>query len=259
MIIIKIQGGLCNQLFQWAFGYSLSRRFGAKVYYDINWFQHENYLDERVDVRDFCLPNLLNIEIPLLSQDVVSEFESRPQQLINEPEGFLDFEYDSNISYYFIGYWQNEKYIKDYREEIISLINFKLDRDFDFTNSCSIHVRRGDYLNVSFAHPIPDISYYKKSLEILDPKGIIYIFSDDIDWCKENFNFENMIFMEGNSNIEDLKLMSLCENNIIANSSFSWMAAWLNQNKNKKVICPKKWFGEGMNESNIRPKEWIQI
>lgn len=259
MIIIKIQGGLCNQLFQWAFGYSLSNKFDVKVYYDINFFQYEQYLDERIDDREFCLPNLLNIEIPLITQEVVNEFQSKPQQVISEPSSFLNFNYNDQYSYYFIGYWQKEKYIQDIREDILSFIDFNIDHDFNFNSSCSLHVRRGDYLNLSNIHPVQTIDYYKNALDIIKPQGNIFVFSDDINWCKENFKFEKMVFMEHNSNVNDLKFMSLCQDNIIVNSSFSWMGAWLNQNKYKTVVCPQKWFGDGQDESEIRLKEWISI
>lgn len=259
MIIVKIQGGLCNQLFQWAFGYSLSKKNNTNVYYDISFFQHENYLDKRIDVRDFCLPNLLNTEIPLITQEIVNEFKSKPQHVINEPSSFLNFDYNDQYSYYFIGYWQNEKYIQDIREDILSFIDFNIDHDFDFKDSCSLHFRRGDYLSLSHVHPIQPINYYKKALDIIKPKGNLFIFSDDINWCKANLKFEKMTFMNNKSNINDLKFMSLCENNIIANSSFSWMGAWLNQNKNKKVVFPKQWFSDRENTSDTKPAEWIQI
>ena len=207
----------------------------------------------------FCLPSLLNTDIPLITQDVINEFQSKPQQVINEPSSYLDFDYDDQYSYYFIGYWQNEKYIQDIRDDILSFIDFEIDHGFDFKESCSLHVRRGDYLNLPNIHPIQTIDYYEKALDIIKPQGNIFIFSDDINWCKENFKFEKMIFMEDNSNINDLKFMSLCQNNIIANSSFSWMAAWLNENQNKKVISPKQWFGDRENTSNTKPKQWIEL
>lgn len=259
MIIIKIQGGLCNQLFQWAFGYSLSKKFNVKVYYDIGFFQSEQYLDSRTDNRRFCLPNLLNKEIPLITPEIVDEFKSKQQQLITESSSYLDFHYNDQYSYYFIGYWQSEKYIKDVRSDIISSIDFDVDHGFDFNGSCSLHVRRGDYLKLPHKHPAQPYEYYEKALEQINPSGNIFVFSDDINWCKENFKFEKMIFMEHNSNIDDLKFMSLCQDNIIANSSFSWMGAWLNQNEDKRVVCPLRWFGDGTSDHNLIPDEWIRV
>jgi hypothetical protein len=259
MIIIKIQGGLCNQLFQWAFGCSLSKKFNVKVYYDIVFFQSEQHLEPRTDTREFCLPNLLNKEVPLITQDIANEFHSKPQQVISESSSYLDFHYDDQYSYYFIGYWQNQEYIKDIRSNIISSIDFDADHSFDFNGSCSLHVRRGDYLKLLHKHPVQPREYYEKALEEINPSGNIFVFSDDIEWCKANLKFKNLIFMDGNSNVEDLLLMSMCKDNIIANSSFSWWAAWLNQNEDKRIVCPQKWFGDGQNESEIRLKEWNRI
>jgi hypothetical protein len=89
----------------------------------------------------------------------------------------------------------------------------------------------------------------------------IFVFSDDITWCRNNLGFKNMIFVEGNVDIEDLWLMSLCEKNIIVNSSFSWWGAYLNTSKDKVVIAPSNWFGPsaGLNSSDIIPDEWNKI
>jgi hypothetical protein len=89
----------------------------------------------------------------------------------------------------------------------------------------------------------------------------ILVFSDDISWCKDNLKFDKMNFIEGLDNVEDMWLMSLCDNNIIANSSFSWWGAWLNSNFNKKVIAPLHWFGDSanLNTSDIIPTNWIRI
>ena len=103
--------------------------------------------------------------------------------------------------------------------------------------------------------------YYKNALDIIGGYENLYVFSDDINWCKTNLKFKNMVFVEGNDDVEDLWLMSLCDHNIIANSSFSWWGAWLNINPNKKVISPKRWFGEQTNLSSddIIPVSWTKI
>jgi hypothetical protein len=258
MIIVKIQGGLCNQLFQWMLGYSFSKKYYTKVYYDIDFCgMWQN--DPRVGRREFCLNNIVDDEIKIINNDIKEEFNNKERFLVNDDFSQLNFNYNKDHAYYFDGYWQNENYFKEYKNEILSKINSKIISDLDFNDSCSIHVRRGDYLNLQHIHPIQTLEYYKKAIDVIKPKGFIYVFSDDIEWCKENFKFKKMIFMENNSNIDDLKLMSLCHDNIIANSSFSWMGAWLNKNTDKKVVCPKKWFANGQKESHIRPKEWIQV
>ncbi len=259
MIVFKIQEGLGNQLFQWATGQALSLKFNTKVYYDIGFFQNRQGFDHRVDRRDYCLPNILENDVPLLNQEVVNEFNSKPQQIIYEPDSFLDFDFDNKFSYFFVGYWQNEMYFKEYRKEIVSGIKKCFNPNFNFESSCSLHVRRGDFLNLLYKHPVQPYEYYEKALEEINPSGNIFVFSDDIEWCKANLKFKNLIFMDGNSNIEDLLLMSMCKDNIIANSSFSWWAAWLNANKEKRVIAPKLWYQDGTSDDNLIPDEWNRI
>ena len=107
-----------------------------------------------------------------------------------------------------------------------------------------------------------DIEYYQNSVNIVGEDKHYLIFSDDVNWCQDNFNFiKNKTIITNNLDYQDLYLMSLCKNNIIANSSFSWWGAWLNNNKDKKVIAPSKWFGEkaNLNQNDIIPKEWIKI
>jgi hypothetical protein len=115
-------------------------------------------------------------------------------------------------------------------------------------------------LNSNGHHPVQPISYFEDAIGLIGDYENIFIFSDDIKWCKENINFKNSIFVEGNTNIEDLWLMSLCTNNVISNSSFSWWSAYINNNS-KKIIYPKNWFGDftNINTSLICPREWTQL
>jgi hypothetical protein len=163
---------------------------------------------------------------------------------------------DNNI-YSLKGYFQSEKYFKDYKNVINEYFTLKpeinnsiLEKYQDILkNSCSLHIRRGDYLHQTKHHPTQDLKYYYDSINLLYGNNLentnLLIFSDDIGWCKKNINIQgtNIHFIEGNLNIVDMFLMSLCDNNIIANSSFSWWGAWLNKNDNKTVVAPKNWFG----------------
>jgi hypothetical protein len=110
-------------------------------------------------------------------------------------------------------------------------------------NTCSIHVRRGDYINNQF-HDVCGLSYYNKGIDEMKKRGIekFLVFSDDISWCKENFKEDIFYFIEGNNPMEDIFLMGLCNNNIISNSSFSWWGSWFNKNPEKIVIAPNRWF-----------------
>lgn len=163
------------------------------------------------------------------------------------------------------GYFQSEKYflhcgdyIRDLFKpsyEIENKLKYLDNRDYELT---SIHIRRGDYLNLVDYHPMPSIDWYREAMGYFKDSQFL-IFSDDLEWCKENFNGNNITFSEGKSDIEDLFAMSKCDNNIIANSSFSWWGAWLNKNLEKTVIAPKNWFGpKGPQDTqDLYPKEWI--
>jgi hypothetical protein len=132
-------------------------------------------------------------------------------------------------------------------------------------------VRRGDFLNLKSAnlfHGVLPIHYYRLAIDYIIKKTTnvtFFIFSDDMAWCKTNFNFiSSKVFVDGSalgiSTHEELILMSYCQHNIIANSSFSWWGAWLNKNANKLVIAPKNWFADKtINTSNLIPESWIKV
>jgi hypothetical protein len=170
-----------------------------------------------------------------------------------------------------IGYFQSEKYFIDYKNEIINLFyissdNIKTIENFFKFLGCldkpitSVHVRRGDYLNNPDFHIPCSVEYYKQAMEEIGDSYFIFV-SDDMDWVRENFKSPNVIYSDLNDEILDFTLMTHCDNNIIANSSFSWWGAYLNKNKNKKVIAPKKWFGPNgpKDTQDIIPNDWILI
>jgi|688.fasta_scaffold00095_78 hypothetical protein len=258
MIIVKVQGGLGNQLFQWAYGYSLSKEH--EVYFDVSFYYSSENIGVVVDKRNLELNKIINTPINFLTQEVVEKLKNKNITIINDNFSYTDIVFDKNEIYFLNGYWQSEKFFKNHREDILASIQLPAFKDCDFKNSCSLHIRRGDYLNLRDIHPILPVNYYEKALEILNPSGNVFIFSDDIEWCKKNITHSNSIFIDGNSNIEDLAQMSNCKDNIIANSSFSWWGAWLNRNLNKRIICPKEWFGSNnSDDKDIRPENWVQI
>lgn len=157
------------------------------------------------------------------------------------------------------GYFQSEKYFEDYKDVILSLMTPNIGYGIKY-NHTSIHIRRGDYVNLTNEYVQLDISYYKSAMDFIKSKNYI-IFSDDISWCKTQFTGDNVIFSEGKSPIEDLALQLSCEHNIIANSSFSWWAAFLNKNPSKIVIAPSKWFGPKLphDTTDLLPTNWIKI
>ena len=180
---------------------------------------------------------------------------------------FEEHRNENGHSYYFdlprmdniclMGYWQSFKYFDDYREEILQAFNLP----YEFKQGyVSLHVRRGDYLQLSEKLSLMTMDYYKKALSMF-PNHKVLVFSDDINWCKENLNelSDSLQFSEGKSEIEDLILMANCEHNILANSTFSYAASWFNRNKEKIVVTPKleNMFG-GCNLDMI-PDNYIKI
>ncbi len=177
------------------------------------------------------------------------------------------------------GYFQSYKYFDNHREKILdsfqlpknilSVINKKYDYILqDRENMVSLHIRRGDYVNlISSGHYASlDNEYYQKALDMIGKKNVV-VFSDDIEWCKQNIDFseKNMFFIEKEMDIVDLYLMSRMKDNIIANSTFSWWAAYMNTFQDKVVVGPKKWFGPNRVKSNeletkdLFPPDWIRI
>jgi len=153
-------------------------------------------------------------------------------------------------------------------------INKVIDEDFNLSNyeyilqkypiidrTISLHIRRDDYVTSNGYHPVQPLSYYEKALDIIGDWNKLLVFSDDIEWCKSNLNFDKIQFVEEANEFETLYLMSHVQDNIIANSSFSWWGAWLNKNPQKRVIAPKLWFGEisGICTDYIVPNTWIKI
>lgn len=182
-----------------------------------------------------------------------------------------------------IGYFQSEKYFIDYSQRIRQSFTFKNKPDelnsemlnrIKETESISLHIRRGDYvsnLTANSEHGLCSIDYYKKAVEYIKSKTesrgnrCFFLFSDDPIWVKENMMFlgDEMVvvdFNTGEKSYEDMRLMSMCKHNIIANSSFSWWAAWLNNNPDKIVIAPDKWFVVDYYDTcDLYPDNFIKI
>ena len=175
------------------------------------------------------------------------------------------------------GHFQSYKYFDHSKEEILNFfelpahITSRVNKKYsnlikNSSNMVSLHIRRGDYIKLAGHYAVLDSNYYKAALDIQD-KDEIVVFSDDINWCKENLSFENkkMFFIENEMDIIDMYLMSKIQNNILANSTFSWWGAYLNNNKNRKIIGPQDWFGPNRTKSNeietkdLMPPDWIRI
>lgn len=161
------------------------------------------------------------------------------------------------------GYWQSEKYFKDYRDQVLKVFGYKWELA---GGSCSVHVRRGDYLTIKrgkqFKHPPVPKEWMERAMSMFPGFRFVF-FSDDINWCKATFGHRSdCVFSEGQSEEQDLVLMSCCEHHICSASTFSWWGAWLNRNPNKVVIMPNHWLSPGwggLDTSDIVPPEWRKL
>lgn len=157
------------------------------------------------------------------------------------------------------GQFQSYKYSNNYHHEIRNLFTYPVESKYDPTNKVSIHVRRSNYLNTPNQYHNLSIDYYLNAIDYFKGSEFL-VFSDDIEWCKENFKGEEFTFVENTSDIHDLYLMSLCKHNIIANSTFSWWGAFLNTSRERVVVCPDKWFGPANSDlilCDLYPEDWI--
>lgn len=266
MVYCNLKGGLANMLFQIAATKSLSIDKGLECSFP-NLHDQLNYLNNEA----YHNPSLNNTHEYLnLFKSIQSNKPNDILPVVYYPFEFMNKE-TPNCDFFIDGFFQSEKYFIHNIDEIRDFIkvdnNISDEIDNKYSNllktkTTSIHIRRGDYLKLNNSHNVLDIEYYKSAIEILfDNTDNFLIFSDDIEWCKLNITGDKMNYIEGEKDYIDLYLMSRCNNNIIANSSFSLWSCIMNNNSDKIVIAPKKWFGSSLNlnESDVLPKKSIKI
>ena len=216
---------------------------------------------------EFSIPNRTNEPFwnPIYLQHLVNPkyIQGREDVLLNEPfHQYQEIPFKEEWREKQIvlnGYWQSEKYFKEYRNEILYLFAFPYEMKKDVV---SIHVRRGDYLQLPNKHPQIGKEWYEAAMALFPDKQFKF-FSDDISWCAHTFGGRDNVTYSSNKNeVEDLIEMSCCEYNINSSSTFSWWSAWLNRNFEKIVVTPKDWFVPGwmnMDTKDIVPEEWIKL
>jgi hypothetical protein len=280
MVIVQIIGGLGNQMFQYAFYKSLQDK-GIKVYADLSDFEqytlHNGYELERIFNLKVKKPSkfLLNLFRPNQSKWIFRKLKRilnlKKAYRVEENEFCFDASFLSNKNHYYSGYWQSEGYFLNIADkirydfkfpEIPGTENQTVLQQIINTESVAIHVRRGDYLKNSLLGGICDLGYYDQAILSINSKikdAQFFVFSDEMAWCRQNLNLKNATYIDwnkGSNSYLDMQLMSNCKHNIIANSSFSWWGAWLNNNKAKIVVAPKKWINDS--SSTLALKEWIK-
>lgn len=282
MITIKIQGGIGNQMFQYAFGRSLSLKRKEVLRLDTSFYKNIKNGDTP---REFKLNNY-NIKADIIETENFGKFTKIFWKLVNGM-GLAIYK-DFHIRFHpyflntklknFIGFFQSYKYFNAYEKEIKEDLTLKIALPLKATEileqikdnqSVSIHIRCGDYITNKDNlknYGTCSLDYYQNAISKIKEKvdkPIFYVFSDDINWAKSNLKIdENFVFVSDYKFDEtiELELMSNCKNNIIANSSFSFWAAWLNKNPNKIVIAPKKWTNiVNFDTIDLIPENWIKI
>jgi hypothetical protein len=277
MIIVRISGGLGNQMFQYAYGRALTLPTNDSLKLDTTSVQ--------TGLRSFALDAFtVNIEHATMSRFKRKWLELKDRRkpasertIIRE----VGFTFNENLrelrgEHYVIGLWQSEKYFASIRPQLLKDFTLhklssaaKTIRDtMQKTNSVSIHIRRGDYVSnqsTNQKHGTCSPEYYARAIahiqkQVENPH--FFVFSDDTAWVKEHITIPGNVTFVSDTHLKDaeeLMLMSFCKHNIIANSSFSWWGAWLNQNAHKMVIAPKQWFLADIDTKDLLPTSWLQF
>lgn len=292
MIIVKLIGGLGNQMFQYAAGRQLAHVHHTDLLVDTSFLESNPngaYTKRELELSAF------NLDLKIATSDDIKRFNIERSNKFSRalqrhlPVLFTNlYAAESGVSYqkeflnypknsYLDGFWQSEMYFKSIEAILIKEfsprdpINDENQRWIEKISSCesvSLHIRRGDYVtskNAQEHHGNLDLEYYSKALKMVKENCSkdfeVFVFSDDLEWCRANLKLNDPVyFVDANQDRNfhlDLYLMSHCKHNIIANSSFSWWAAWLNQYKNKYVIGPANWFSDKtIDIKDLIPPTW---
>ena len=294
MIIVRLMGGLGNQMFQYSLGKNLAIKNNTVLKIDKSWFNQSGnqFRKYELDIFAITAASASSREVSKLKckrgitgrfNKIIDRFRPYYQRSWIKQQGMY---FDQNIlkagdNSYIDGYWQSEKYFKEIKNKLLEEFKLTVELDKDNrdmlnkiinSNSTGIHIRRGDYVKnkkTNEFHGICSIEYYNKAVQIINneiDQVNWFVFSDEISWAKTNLKLPGKTtFVDinnENKNYGDLILMSKCKHQIIANSSFSWWAAWLNNYKNKIVIAPCKWFNltpENFKIEDLIPNSWTKI
>ena len=296
MIIVKIMAGLGNQMFQYATGKALATSKKTELYVDISSYDNMADVDtprryelDIYSIQTKVVPNEI-LKTVLPPETIRPRYTERLKELLGthriwtyleKHHGYNPEIWQTPKNVYLSGWWQSPKYFDSIRSDLLKEFEPKIppgDKNIKYIEkarnlpSVSIHVRRGDYVSNQSAasyHGLTSIEYYSKAIDYFNKRlenPIFFVFSDDIEWCKNNLPLsnENSVFVEGNSgdqSFQDIRIMKNCKHAVIANSSFSWWGAWLNENPDKIVIAPQAWINDKASNDimdNI-PKDWIRF
>lgn len=288
-LIVDMAGGFGNQLFCYSFGYALAREKKAKLLIDTS--MQDNGVARKLELLNLQVKYDKRVSYKYsksaISRVAINKIRRRFSigfctTLYEELSPTV---YEPNVckvsrNTYFKGNWQCEKYFTKYREELLQMFVPCIERsdsvktlieEMQVCNSVAVHVRRGDYVQIGCQL---EGQYYENAIDLLqkmfsESKTVLYVFSDDVEYCKKYFGdlqAKDIIqskeveikypeYESDNTTLDDLILMSNCKHMIMANSSYSWWAAWLNKNREKRIICPELGIWKG----DFYPEDWIKI
>jgi len=279
-IEVEISGGIGNQLFQFAAALALAERLHAEIILDVSWYEREL---QSVDKRHMELDKFLDLsEIKRVKSKRHPKVEialkvARNFKVISDAK--LDLGAFHSLStrrhIRMRGYWQSEAYftpVVDFlrssysKHLMMSTLANEIANQIRSSASLGIHVRRGDYITnrkTNSFHGVCGENYFTNATRLtLKSTKIdkIYIFSDDVQWCRENLDFDvpSVLVESVVSDTEQLKLLSLCKHHVISNSSFSWWAAWFGYSEEQVVIYPQAWFSDG-SSLKYMPALWTSL
>lgn len=269
--IVDLKGGLGNQMFQYAMMLQLQKRFPKRRFY-----LNAEMLPLLECHQGYQLDTIFGVSNDLIaSKELLSQINKVPRKYIkriDEPLfcGYMPIEGSTHPVWILNGYWQSEKYFSQCNLQFnYNQLNNKsvelLESIRNTEKSVAIHVRRGDYVRdiqtYNLMGEICTKEYYQEAVKQFDVDSLFFVFSDDTAWCQRNLNLSDVVYVSHNQGVDswqDMVLMSACRHQIIANSSFSWWAAWLNQNPQKVVIAPSKWFND-IEDVELVPVSWQRI
>lgn len=288
MILTRLKGGLGNQMFQYATGLEMATRYNEILKLDATGYDDERHVKSDTPRKYRLFPFAISGEVAPLDEVMKIRnpygFFSRLVRAFSQKvlrKYHIDYEpdYFNKKRTYVEGFFQSEKNFSTVKDRIRQ--EFTLKKEYESPafldakkmvakkNSVSVHIRRGDYANHTLTNSYFGTcskEYYLKAIAYISSKvenPTFYFFSDDIEWAKKEFGESstyNYISNPALQDYEELILMSLCSHNILANSSFSWWSAWLNNNPSKIIIAPKKWLNVVPDpQPNIVPETWIRL
>jgi hypothetical protein len=273
MVIVRLMGGLGNQMFQYAAARATSLRTGAPLKLDLSWYDDEGSRvtpRREYELEPFGLPTEVASEAEIARSLRRRVLRRRPRILVDPTLRFDPRVLDAD-DVRLIGYWQSEKYFADQADTIrgdfaLPVTDAALEERLASVDSVSVHVRRGDYASDQVASSelgVLPLEYYEAAIERVQqlvPQPEFFVFSNDPDWSADNLRIDApRTFMALGRSHDDLRLMSVCRHHILANSSFGWWGAWLREERDTIVVAPERWFrGSRFDTRDLIPDRWLR-